>query len=278
MRLSFFFLLISLPRLALSEVISTRVKEIDWGKKPNDSAMVLLSTGRVLWYPPEEMETLKRLEDAQLQRSLVLIDLKSKKIHSVIPASNEKLLKIVSGDEPVPYTPTVIGSDAFLFQLFQEARRTTRQETQCFNRAHIWSYEWRINHHVYSSKVWLFFTRKFIRKYKFEWWFHVAPLVSAEEGGKIHEKALDIKYAKTPLRLKEWTDLFIKDNADCPIITKYSDYADYPETGSCFVMKSSMYYYQPADLEDLELTGIQKMKWIRGEVQEAYREAFDHFF
>jgi hypothetical protein len=103
-------------------------------------------------------------------------------------------------------------------------------------------------------------------------------MLSLEDNGKISERIMDMKYAKSPLKLKQWTDIFIRDKSDCPVVTRYSDYADYPESGSCFVMKSSMYYFQPMDLEDLELMEIQKIKWQRPEVEEAYREAFEIVF
>jgi hypothetical protein len=91
----------------------------------------------------------------------------------------------------------------------------------------------------------------------------------------VKERIMDIKYSKGPLNLKEWTDIFMRDNTNCPVVVNYSDYADFQESSSCFVMKSSMYYYQPMDLEEFEITTSPKTKWIQQEVQEAYREAFD---
>jgi len=40
------------------------------------------------------------------------------------------------------------------------------------------------------------------------------------------------------------------------------------------VMKSSMYYYQPIDLELLEVQGQEKMRWLEPEVRHAYMDAF----
>jgi hypothetical protein len=40
-------------------------------------------------------------------------------------------------------------------------------------------------------------------------------------------------------------------------------------------MKSSMYYYQPVDLEQKEVMGFEKTKWQETEVRQAYLEAFD---
>ena len=103
----------------------------------------------------------------------------------------------------------------------------------------------------------------------------MAPMVHVVVNNEVKERVMDIKYAKGPLKLKQWTDIFMRDNADCPVVEKYSDHANYPESGSCFLMKSSMYYYQPVDLEQLELTGIGKSRWLAPEVKHAYLEAFD---
>ena len=59
------------------------------------------------------------------------------------------------------------------------------------------------------------------------------------------------------------------------MVDKYSDHANFPYWGSCFVMKSSMYYYQPVDLEWLEAFGMARSTWIPTEVVEAYAEGFD---
>src|SRR5690606_5817297 len=128
---------------------------------------------------------------------------------------------------------------------------------------------------LYSSKAWLFFTKKYIRKYKFEWWFHVAPMVHVVIDGEVKERVMDIKYARGPIKLKTWTDIFMRDRSDCPVVQKYSDHANYPESGTCFTMKSSMYYYQPIDLEKLERHQIEKNSWNAAEVQQAFMDALD---
>jgi hypothetical protein len=92
--------------------------------------------------------------------------------------------------------------------------------------------------------------------------------------GKVKQRVLDIKYAQGPLALKEWTDIFIRSRSECPVIEKYSDYMNFPESANCYLMKSSMYYYRPIDLELMEISGIEKNQWVESEVREAYAEAF----
>jgi hypothetical protein len=59
------------------------------------------------------------------------------------------------------------------------------------------------------------------------------------------------------------------------VITKYSDYADNPYTGECYLQRTNMYTYQPADLQMNEAWGYEKTNWNMTEVRQAYLEAFD---
>jgi len=173
------------------------------------------------------------------------------------------------------FQPSILENMGMASSFFKQARSNARNESECFNRAHAWAYEWRIKENLYSSKVWLFFTRRYIRKYKFEWWFHVAPMVHVIDGGTVKERIMDMKYARGPADLKRWTNIFIKDRSDCPVVEKYSEQANHPESGSCFVMKSSMYYYQPVDLERLELMKDVRTRWDEVEVRKAFQDAFN---
>lgn len=67
----------------------------------------------------------------------------------------------------------------------------------------------------------------------------------------------------------------MRNKAECKVITKYSDYADYPYTGQCYLMRTNMYTYQPADLEMNEAWGYKKDAFIMDEVRGAYLEAYD---
>lgn len=172
------------------------------------------------------------------------------------------------------YFPTILTDEAqanTLFSTLQYKHKTS----ECFNRAHTWSYSLRKDHNVYTSKVWIFFTRKYIRKFDFPWWFHVAPIMHISDNGKVTERIADKKYATKVLPMKKWTDIFMRNSMECPLIETYSDYADYPETGWCYIMKTNMYYYQPIDLENLERDGTEKTAWNFFELQQAFKDALD---
>jgi len=240
-------------------------------------ALVYFQNGRVAEISKLPSEDYYQAQKAQNKKYSVKVELNKLNqivsIKKVFQQQNKSFLKMQFA--PGDYQKSILSSMDELIEIFKTGRKDFKNESQCFNRAHIWAYEWRKNHQIYSSKAWLFFTQQYIRKYKFEWWFHVAPVISFADQSRVKDRVMDIKYAHSPLSLKNWTDLFLRDNADCPVVSKFSDYADFPESGSCFVLKSTMYDYVPLDLEEEELSGIPKRKWIETEVKEAYFEAFN---
>jgi hypothetical protein len=259
--------------------IKTQIHDIDVGQG-NDVPLIFLTSGHVVTYPDGKQADFERLKQGLIKHTWFLFVINNKKeiiklteVPSPLIPATEKSMSFV-GDE-APYQPSILKSLDEARSFFYDARSPAKEESQCFNRAHVWTYEWRTKRNLYASKVWLFFTRKFIRKYKFEWWFHVAPMVQVVTDGAVKERVMDVKYARGPIKLKQWTDIFMRDNADCPVVQKYTDHADFPESGSCFVMKSSMYYYQPIDLELLESQGLTKTRWQEPEVKHAFMDAFD---
>lgn len=274
---SLLFLLLSLPALADMKVV-TQIFDIDMGRV-GEEPLIFLSSGQVVTYPLSNKELMEDFHEAMIKKIWFEFTINSEKqitafheTEAPAPVFGNMSFTV---EEPVTYVPSVLKSMDVARAFFYEARMTQKQETQCYNRAHVWTYEWRTKKNLYSSKVWLFFTRRFIRKYKFDWWFHVAPMVHVVDNGEVRERVMDIKYARGPIKLKQWTDIFMRDSANCPVVEKYSDQANFPESGSCFVMKSSMYYYQPVDLEQLEATNEAKTRWLAPEVRNAYKEAFD---
>ncbi len=257
--------------------MTTQIYDIDMGQI-DDEPLIFLTNGKVVTISSEstsELELLKLAREKKLWVDLRIGDNRkviSIKHNFVEPTEIKRNQKLSLNNE---FQPSILTNMEMAQSFFKEARSNTRNESECFNRAHAWAYEWRINKKLYSSKAWLFFTRRYIRKHKFEWWFHVAPMVHVIEGGVVKERIMDMKYARGPADLKRWTNIFIKDRSDCPVVEKYSDQANHPESGSCFVMKSSMYYYQPIDLERLELMNDVRSRWDQVEVKKAFKDAFD---
>lgn len=274
----FAVMLFSFSLFAQTE-IKTQIHDIDWGGE-GESPLIYLTTGQVVSYPKAQKSQLTKLYEGVISKDWFLLKLNSKReiisfeesvtqFHISLKSKNKSHLYMEQ-----KFIPSILSTMEMAQTFFKDARTDAKVESQCYNRAHVWAYEWRTKKNLYSSKAWIFFTRRYIRKHKFEWWFHVAPMVHVVIDGKVKERVMDIKYAKSPLRINQWSDIFIRDNTKCPVVEKYTDYANYPESGSCFLMKSSMYYYQPVDLENWELAKEMKSLWIQSEVKHAYEEAF----
>lgn len=276
--LSLLFIL-SFPLWADTKITS-QIHEIDYGTNQDDETLVLLTSGDVIRVDQEEAALLKIMQEGIKERRWFSIHLdQQRKIRKIKEVLSPKK-KFSSGfqkslfEETSPYIPTVLKDLDEARSFFYDVR-TNPKESQCYNRAHAWAYDWRTKRSLYSSKAWLYFTKRYIRKYKFDWWFHVAPMVHVVIDGEVKERVMDMKYARGPLKLKTWTDIFMRDGSHCPVVEKYSDQANYPESGSCFTMKSSMYYYQPVDLEQLETTGTEKTRWVESEVKNAFLDALE---
>jgi hypothetical protein len=256
--------------------IKSQIHHIDLGG-PGEDTLILLNSGHVTRFKsPNRLKELSELAFALKKKQWIKFRINQN--HEIEDYQHIKLMKSYHQSEKKIneeiYEPTVLANLEIARNFFKQARFKDK-ESQCYNRAHVWSYEWLIKNSLFTNKTWLFFTIKYIRKFKFGWWFHVSPSIQLIENEKTKEKIMDIKYARGPLDLKGWTDIFMKNDAHCPLVKIYSDYANYPETGWCFTMRTSMFYYQPIDIEVRETLNQVKGNWIDQEVKEAYLEAFD---
>lgn len=278
--------LFALPLWADTQV-TTKIHDIDHGEHVTDDSLVFLASGQVVKYRVNNITMRDSLNAFFLGRKTIRVTFdENREIQKVVKVSDKTLLpppelpeevKTVFGIDPMSgYTPSVISGE-LAKEMVRDSRHAAKEETQCFNRAHIWTYEWRVKHNIYSNKIWIFFTRKYIRRYNFEWWFHVAPMVHMIVDGQVKERVLDVKYARNPHAVQKWADIFLRDDAKCPLVTSYADHANYPEAGSCFFQKSPMYYYQPVNLEFLDKFGTVMSSWRETDLRQAYAEAFEVF-
>lgn len=262
------------------EVDATKILQIDYAQKGESETLVYLGNGRVVRLEknsdliPHLNSSLKKKEWVNVtttsERELLAVE--------SIPEPEEKGIEEFSSPSSIKeYRASVIPSYDQAYKIYKGMNRRYQSESQCYNRAHVWSWEMLTKHQVRSMKTFLFFTRKYIRRYNFEWWFHVAPYVYVREDGKIKEKVMDYRYTHSPVSMKAWTDIFMHNNAECSEVTKYTDYeytrAD-PAKGWCMLLKVPMYYYQPIDLEALDKKSKQKDFWGEWDLSNAYREAF----
>lgn len=267
--------LLSLPLMAARE-ITTKIHDIDYGQKPNDEILVFLTSGHVAKINQSYPVLFSSFSKSGMKDRWFRIKLDSDRFITGIKeiSSPYKEPKIQQGMSFQDYVPTTIANMETAKRYHREARYNPK-ESQCFNRALVWTYEWWKNHSLKSNKLLIYFTRNYIRRYNFEWWFHIAPYVHVMDQGKVVERVMDVKYTSGPLEFKKWANIFLRNDAPCQVITKYSDYADYPYSGECYLQRTNMYTYQPADLQMNEAWGYTKDKFNMDEVRGAYLEAFD---
>lgn len=174
------------------------------------------------------------------------------------------------------YTPTILSDQVDAHKLYGLMRTDYLEEAQCTNMAHVWAYEEFKRSGLKSQKIFLFFTKKYIMRYRFGWWFHVSPMVQAKEKNQTLNIVLDRRYTTLPLDIKTWTDHFIKSNKSCKEIDKISIFWNNQQSEDCYIMQESMYYWQPRDIRLRDENGKVKGKFLQSEINFSYQQAFGH--
>jgi hypothetical protein len=261
---------------AFARTIETQIHDIDVGKK-NEPTLLLLESGDVVKVPTKTNKAvMSDLSEARFDHRIIKFEVDKDrfvKSWSKISSPRHPGKRIESGRQ-LDYEPTILNGQDEANSIFKKLNSRYRRRSECYNRAHIWSYESLSRFGLKSMKVFLFFTRKYIREYDFGWWFHVSPFTYVMENGEPQERVLDYMFVYSPSDMKKWTDYFMSNDATCTTVNRYSDYSNHQEKAYCYLIKTSMYYYQPLDLDKLESTGSEKQEWINWEVNNAYRQGF----
>lgn len=260
--------------------LNTRIHKLI--QNHSQSMLVLVySEGRVLEFNPKQNPSLAQTLIRASQEHLPVTIYTSKDqrwIESAQALLNAELLdeapKSTRIDSNAPlekYEPSVLKNTAelsdFLNQIFKSLTKPIKFSvaSQCYRRAHNWAWEMHSEFQIKSMKAFLFFTDKFIKEKKFNWWFHVAPFVYVENersGKKPKELVLDRSYhSEGPLPMNDWTEIFVGNDFRCPEISKFQDYEKAQNTEYCVIRKTPMYVYQPDQMEELDATGGQILEF-----------------
>jgi hypothetical protein len=189
--------------------------------------------------------------------------------------AGRKNVAVPSVTPELNYTPTILPDQVTAYKVYNQMRSDYRDEAECTNMAHVWTYEEYKRSGLKSQKIFLFFTRKYIMRYRYGWWFHVSPLVQAKQDKETLEIVLDRRYTTSPLDTKNWTDQFIENKSVCKEIDKISTFWNNQRSEDCYLMKVPMYYWQPRDIRLNEQNGKDKLRFVPGEVSQAYEQAFN---
>lgn len=273
--LSLLFIL-SLPLQAVT--IQSKIESIDQGQKDSPH-LIFLQNGVVVFLEISQQELFNS----------ILTEIKSQRIMEFEVDQNQNLLSIHYSDSlpaseeihpqtesPVLYKPTIFKDHESAYRMFKDMREDYKEDSgQCYNMAHIWAYEEYLRTKTQSIKLFMFFTNKFIRRYRFPWWFHVSPAVFATSENKISRLILDRRYTTYPMSTKEWTDIFIESGRDCKEVNKMAEYIRTSKSEDCYLIETPMYYWQPRNIRLRDTHGRIKETFSKSEIQHARNEAFE---
>lgn len=172
------------------------------------------------------------------------------------------------------FSATILPHYSFASALLRQFYDQDKKTSQCYDRAHVWTYFSLIKHGVHLPKMWLFFADHYIRAYRFKWWFHVAPYALVNMRGQVNERIMDRKFFSYPLKVKLWTDLFMENKNSCKEVELYTDYSEHPDENDCYLIRSTPYFWQPRDLERYAKKGTDKKDYVLKEVNYSYYHAF----
>jgi hypothetical protein len=280
--LSLLLLSFSLPLLADTSITS-QIHDVDYGHKSGDEILVFLKSGDVARIDHKKASMLDTLTSQKssgnnwikftLDKNRKIKKMRSVPAPVVKTSDMEKGMALLDAN----YVPTTIANMDIAKRYIAESRHPTKELTQCFNRAMVWSYEWWRKHSLKTNKVFVFWTKDYVRKYGFKWWFHVSPYAHImDSDGVVKERVLDVKWLSRPYAFQDWANYHSSHDVKCKVIQNYSEYANYPfGADRCYFMRANMYTWQPADLEMKEAWGYTKEGFNMDEVRAAYLEAFD---
>lgn len=260
-------ILTMLTSAAFADHFLDTIHSVSEGKRDQEH-LVYLTNGRVFFFnpkhfSPDDFRTGDRIE-VKVDEKNRLVAVKS------LPKSwaSEEAVDVF---ENISEDATVLPSYSEASTIFNGMNRSYYNKTECTDRAHVWSYEEWKKYKLISRKVFMFFTSTYIRRYNYNWWFHVSPYTLVSENGMITEYVLDRRFINAPQTMKSWSDVFIQSKKSCPIST-YAHYrANNYGPEHCFHVKSHMYNRLPLHVENEENTGQSRSQFNKSEVNYSYR-------
>lgn len=181
-------------------------------------------------------------------------------------AQTKRLLQ----EEPLDYSPTAV-TDAEIQNIFKRMNPYMRRKSECSDRAHVWAWDEFQKTGTKSQKAFLFLTDTYIKRNRYKWWFHVAPMYTTTAGEKI---VMDFQFLDRPVTFTEWKNLLVFSKRECVTEFRFLDYdAGADQTQDCYVKFEPMYYYIPGDIGARE-NGRGKTNWNAFEVNSSRSRAF----
>lgn len=265
---------------AFSATLTSRVHSIDKGVNFYDVDIVMLENGHNAFLKPGDKSLLDSIErsienqdtlELQLDDELNVLSVQT--VAAAPEDVNTNSVSIPEYAESMSYDPSIVTSSQAT-SAFKNMRRNYQNNSQCYNRAHVWTYEEFQKTGMKTGKLFLFFTSKYIRNYRYKWWFHVTPFAYVDGLSQSNWRTMDRRYTSGLLSTKAWTNVFMLNDALCPIAEKYSDYRNHQQDEDCYLIPRSMYFWQPRDILREENSGYVKTQYYDSELNHSYWEAF----
>ena len=295
-RLLFLFTFLFSLSLAANETVKTRIYNLLEPSDGDTEYLLMAANGFVYGVPAQDQESADKLREAVANGLAVELSLKDQTADEINndERSSVEAVKLLRNETPFASTfmpvmdmPAVVEPEGHLKPmdnfsvtrisqaqangLFRSMRNDLRGGSECYNRAHVWSWEIYNKNRYNTGKMFLFFTRRYINEYRYKWWFHVAPFINVS--GQSQHVVLDRQYFASPRVMHSWTDAFMKNNANCPVLTRYSSYSRRQYENYCYLIPASMYYWQPWNLDYLERYHQRRSTFYQRDINHAYRDA-----
>jgi hypothetical protein len=271
MKLLLLLVLLASSFSVFADQIESRIDSIDDSVRKGVPHLIKLENGRVVFVKFANKRVLNAFKFSLKKQDTLKIEVNEKNDYisaETIELSTEEV-PVLRPTIQASFEPSVV-SLGQATAIFSRMRRNYQDDSQCYNRAHIWAWEEFNKTQLNSSKLFLFFTNRYIRNYHYKWWFHVSPMVATKEGDRV----LDRRFTTSPRTKASWVSNFVTSGRGCPIVNKYYDYRNNQEKEDCYLIPVSMYFWQPRDIEYRDRTGFEKTSYKKSEVDYAYWEAF----
>lgn len=168
------------------------------------------------------------------------------------------------------FEPTRV-SDSQVSAIFQRMNPFMKRKSECSDRAHVWAWDEFQRSSTKSEKAFLMLTDTYIKRHRYKWWFHVAPLYTTTSGKKM---VMDKQFLDRPVPFAEWKNNLVFSNRECVTDFRFLDYdAGADQTQDCYVKFEPMYYYIPGDIGSRE-SGRPLTGWSASQVNSSRSRAF----
>lgn len=281
--------------LLAGESVKTTISQIYEPTANDPDYLILANNGHVYGIKSEDAYMARVAREALASGQAVEIELESREgLTNPDERSTVSNISVISGSVEIPlreeepeqviafeapehhikpmdgYSMTTL-SWSSTSSLFRSMRNDLSGSSECYNRAHVWDWEIYQKYQYKTGKMFLFFTRRYINEYRYKWWFHVAPMINTS--GERQHMVLDRQYTRGPLRMHTWTDIFMRNDAHCPVVDRYSSYSQNQYSRYCYLIPASMYYWQPYNLDRLERYHTTKTYFVQSQINHAYNDA-----